>query len=106
MVSLRFLASAAVAAAATLPPACAYGGRSGSTSDVAMAVFTLDRPPECDYEEVGRVSRERVTGPTESGSGKQDSRELIKQMGGDAVIRVDMPREYIVIRFTDINCRE
>ena len=106
MSSLRYFALSAVMAAASLPLACAYGGQGGSTSDVAMQVFTLEAPPECDYEEVGRVSRDRVTGRSESGSWQQDSRELIKQMGGDAVIRVDRPSEYIVIRFTDTDCRE
>ena len=106
MHSFRYFALAAVMAAAVLPIACASSG-GGSTSDVAMQVFTLDRPPQCDYEEVGRVSRDRrVTGRSESSTRQQDSRELIKKMGGDAVIRVDMPKEYIVIEFTDPDCRE
>lgn len=108
MHSLRLMAFAVVATTTTLPLACAYGGQSGSTSDVAMQVFTADNAPRCDFKEVGRVQRDTPAWATtaDRAAASQDYREMIKKMGGDAVIRVDMPKEYIVIKFTDPDCRE
>ena len=86
---------------------CASSG-SGSTSDVQMLVFTPDYPPRCDFEEVGRMQADTPAWVTteDRAAARQDYREAVKRMGGDAVIRADRPREYIVIRFTDPDCRE
>jgi hypothetical protein len=102
-----FLFLLAVMAAANLQLACVSTG-SGSTSDVQMRVFRPESLPLCDFEERGRIALDTPAWVTtaERNAASQDTREVVKRMGGDAVIRVDMPREYIVIKFTEPGCQE
>ena len=87
---------------------------SGSTNDdgssasaAAMQVFTLASPPQCNYGVVGTVQRKPYWATTaERQAAWFDYRMQVKRMGGDAVIRVDRPWEYMVIKFTDPDCRE
>jgi len=92
----------------TLPLLAACASTRGAGSDVQMKVFTMSNPPVCDYEERGRIGTRRFMPGDDPNQyvRAQDTREMVARMGGDAVIRVDTPKEYIVIRFTDRRCTE
>ena len=71
-----------------------------------MPVYSADSPPVCPYGEVGRIALDTPAWATtaERQEASQDYREQVKRMGGDAVVYMDPPREYVVIRFTEPEC--
>jgi hypothetical protein len=94
-------------ALAVMSLSCASGsGR--SSSDVMMTVYDENNMPRCEWEDVGRVHLGTPAWATTSDrrAASQEYREQIKRMGGDAVIYVDPPKEYIAIKFIDPGCME
>ncbi len=94
---------------------CATSGNRKWDADIMF--FTEREPPTCTFEEISRTQGPFDNGPdyfdTRRTNKLRETREAIVAWGGDAVIRINrvplgMPtsREYVVIRFTDPECRE
>ena len=112
-----------IIAAAGLSLACASSG--GSSSGVFMPVVYSAETPRCEFTAVGWLSYDEVFPGETSTQDLQKraqryryhhrnmtraSRDAVAEMGGDALLEVELPIDgsvaYRVIRFVDPDCRE
>jgi hypothetical protein len=113
----------AILASAGLSLACASSG--GDSGEVFMPPVYSGESPTCDFTQVGWLTYQEVF-PEETKvqdlhmrakryryherNMTRASRDAVQRMGGDALLEVEYPPDgsvaYMVIRFTDPDCRE